>query len=266
MIDLVEYVGLRLARRFVFTERFLVKYGRFVPYYRVNTNQVDGLAIAEMYGRLLEKAGWRGRPRMTLEVGSGATNAVGYALAAHPITSPDGGVTLFDPYAVLLQDVDRVARQSLPPELLARVQRVTSLDGVADASVDLVLSSSVLEHLRDPAALFQELARVLAPGGVMLHCVDYRDHFFKYPFHFLLFSKATWDRWLDPGDLPRWRLRDHLTALRDAGFEVRVLDARRLPEDYARVCSRVSPEFDRSDPDLDVAQAVLFARRSAPST
>jgi SAM-dependent methyltransferase len=38
-----------------------------------------------------------------------------------------------------------------------------------DGSVDLVVSRSVVEHLRDNAAFFANCARVLRPGGVMLH-------------------------------------------------------------------------------------------------
>lgn len=34
-----------------------------------------------------------------------------------------------------------------------------------DASVDLVMSRSVFEHLTDPGAVYRELARVLKPGG-----------------------------------------------------------------------------------------------------
>ena len=34
-----------------------------------------------------------------------------------------------------------------------------------DASVDLVMSRSVFEHLTDPASVYRELARVLRPGG-----------------------------------------------------------------------------------------------------
>lgn len=36
---------------------------------------------------------------------------------------------------------------------------------VADGSVDLIMSRSVFEHLTDPAAVYAEFARVLAPGG-----------------------------------------------------------------------------------------------------
>ena len=37
-----------------------------------------------------------------------------------------------------------------------------------DACFDLVLSNSVLHHLQDPIPLFNEMARVLKPGGVIL--------------------------------------------------------------------------------------------------
>lgn len=36
---------------------------------------------------------------------------------------------------------------------------------LADASVDLVMSRSVFEHLTDPASVYAEFARVLRPGG-----------------------------------------------------------------------------------------------------
>jgi SAM-dependent methyltransferase len=38
-----------------------------------------------------------------------------------------------------------------------------------DGSADLVVSRSVVEHIRDNAAFFGNCARVLRPGGVMLH-------------------------------------------------------------------------------------------------
>lgn len=38
----------------------------------------------------------------------------------------------------------------------------------ADGRFDIVTANMVVEHLRDPAAQFREIARVLAPGGVFL--------------------------------------------------------------------------------------------------
>lgn len=50
-----------------------------------------------------------------------------------------------------------------------RVADATQRLPFADASVDLVTSRSVLEHLPDLGAFFAEAARVLRPGGEMIH-------------------------------------------------------------------------------------------------
>lgn len=39
---------------------------------------------------------------------------------------------------------------------------------LADASVDLIISRSVFEHLVDPDSVYRELARVLRPGGTII--------------------------------------------------------------------------------------------------
>ena len=39
---------------------------------------------------------------------------------------------------------------------------------VADASVDVIMSRSVFEHLDDPAAVYAEFARILKPGGRLI--------------------------------------------------------------------------------------------------
>lgn len=59
---------------------------------------------------------------------------------------------------------------------LATDPRVTAIEGwlpdalasVADASQDVVICNSVIEHLWEPLATLQELERILAPGGVLL--------------------------------------------------------------------------------------------------
>jgi SAM-dependent methyltransferase len=183
---LVEYVALRLARRFVFTERILKRVGRLVPYYRANANEVDARPVIELYERAVERSGRRlpANPAI-LEFGSGATNSVGYALAGHRLAGAHGRIVLFEPFASLDEAADRRHRVDLPPGIAQRVQRISMLQRVASGSVDLVLSHSVLEHVREPASTIAELDRVMAPSGIMVHVIDYRDHFFKYPFHFL---------------------------------------------------------------------------------
>jgi SAM-dependent methyltransferase len=58
----------------------------------------------------------------------------------------------------------------------------------ADASFDFIFSSSVLEHIRDRAAVYREMRRCLRSGGVMVHIMPSRTWkvlqlLFYYPHH-----------------------------------------------------------------------------------
>jgi SAM-dependent methyltransferase len=198
-----------------------------------------------------------------VEVGSGRTNSVGYLLAALGAAR----VICLEPIAELDRAHDEKLLKSIaslrnttPKGIADRVDRVHSLIGVRDGSVDIVLSSSVLEHVKELETTLGELKRVTRPAGTMLHLVDYRDHFFKYPYHFLQFSRATWEGLLDPGDLPRWRLSDHVLALRNLGYQVTILDRREDPEAFRAIKPRLAAEFDPADPDLAVTFAAILAR------
>lgn len=47
---------------------------------------------------------------------------------------------------------------------------------VEDGTVDVIWSKSVLEHVKAPVKLVEEMARILRPGGLMCHIIDLRDH------------------------------------------------------------------------------------------
>jgi len=61
----------------------------------------------------------------------------------------------------------------LPPGSTAREWRCENLEALtlADESVDLHVTQDVLEHVFDPARVFQEIARTLRPGGAHLFTV-----------------------------------------------------------------------------------------------
>ena len=61
--------------------------------------------------------------------------------------------------------------------------------------VDIVISSSVYEHVDDVEGITRALAGLTKPDGLQIHYVDLRDHFFKYPFEMLRFSESAWRRW-----------------------------------------------------------------------
>jgi SAM-dependent methyltransferase len=85
--------------------------------------------------------------------------------------------------------------------------RMESYDGehipLADSSVDLVLSKSVLEHVRPAQVrpLLAEMHRVLRPGGAMMHMVDLRDHMH------IEGDETVHGDWLDALTYPEWLFR-----------------------------------------------------------
>ena len=258
----LEYVALRIVRRFVFNEHVANRLARWLPYYAPSIGEQQPERIVAQYGVELARGGRQLSGARILEVGSGRTNGVGYGLIAAGAAS----AVLLEPFVDFDAKRDgalRAASIALANVETAKIRRARSFAEIAPTSIDLLLSNSVLEHVRDTVTFFADCARVLAPGGVMLHRVDYRDHFFKYPYGFLTFSDATWSRWLDPGDLPRWRLPDHLSALVDAGFSVSVFDRQTQPDAFARVRPRLTGRFAQPVPDIDVTSAVLLAQVAA---
>ncbi|MBS3958392.1 MAG: class I SAM-dependent methyltransferase [Xanthomonadaceae bacterium] len=69
------------------------------------------------------------------------------------------------------------------PRLRFAVDDATRLAGVADASIDLVVSFETLEHLADHDGLLAAFARVLAPGGLLLLSTPDRRTYSELPGH-----------------------------------------------------------------------------------
>jgi SAM-dependent methyltransferase len=71
---------------------------------------------------------------------------------------------------------------------------LSSLRSLPEACVDVVFSAAVMEHilLKDVTPLLAELFRVLRPGGVMVHTIDFRDHLAE-SLNSLRFSERVWE-------------------------------------------------------------------------
>ena len=136
--------------------------------------------------------------------------------------------------------------------LRPRPERMTLLEadiGEVAASagvepVDIVISSSVYEHLDDVEGITQALARLTMPDGIQIHYVDLRDHFFKYPFEMLRFSETTWRRWLNPSsNHNRYRLWDYRRAFQACFARVEIEVLSREEQEFRKLLPRIRSEF-----------------------
>lgn len=100
--------------------------------------------------------------------------------------------------------------------------------GIPDASVDVVYSNLVLEHIPPDVmwSILQECRRILKPGGVCWHNVDFTDHYshtFRNlsPINFLRYGPKLWR--LASNDIlymNRMRRIDYIRLFTSAGFTV----------------------------------------------
>ncbi len=183
----------------------------------------------------------------------------GFAVALHMLELGVRHVTLQDPYCERRNyrnkqlDPSRMAKffdndggTWLPKHEYITVTR-EPMERLASASsqiFDFVVSSSVLEHVSDLKSVIPACAQLTKPGGLNIHVVDLRDHYFKYPFEMLCYSTATWNRWLNASNnLNRWRLPQYQEIF-DGLFsrtEIHILES--LEEDFYKVRHRIRPEF-----------------------
>jgi SAM-dependent methyltransferase len=105
---------------------------------------------------------------------------------------------------------------------------------------DLIVSMSVLEHVRAPRAAMGRMYECLQPGGWMAHCVDLASHdrYESYPLEFLEVGERLWDlQFSNLGGPNRLRIGDYRRLLDETGFtEVYLFADRTFSErDVARM-------------------------------
>lgn len=110
--------------------------------------------------------------------------------------------------------------------------------------VDVVVSSSVYEHLEDVEGVTSALAVLTKPSGIQIHFVDLRDHFFRYPFEMLRFSRETWLNWLNPSsNHNRYRLWNYRSVFESCFENVDIEILTREVEAFQRLLPNIRPEF-----------------------
>jgi len=140
--------------------------------------------------------------------------------------------------------------------LEADIRKVESNHGLEP--VDIVLSSSVYEHLDDVPGITRALAALTKPDGTHIHFVDLRDHFFKYPFEMLRFSDGTWRRWLNPAtNHNRYRLWNYRSVF-EACFEqveIKILASEEAA--FRKLTPQIRPEFISDNMEENFASLIL---------
>jgi len=254
-LQLTEYITLRLIRKFVFNYKFLLKFGKYIPYFKVNTNQNNAVILVDRYINLVQK----NCPELLqlndlriLEIGAGTTNTVGLLLAEKLKCK----VNVYDPFVEFddITDRNNKIKYLIKPQTEQLVNRISKLD---TQKYHLILSNSVLEHVENPELLFHDLKNVLSIDGKMLHIVDYRDHFFKYPYFFLMFSDKIWNKWLNPGDLFRWRLDDHILLVDKTNLKIKIIYKKTELDKLKQINHKIIKKF-YSKKDWEVLEAVLI--------
>ena len=129
--------------------------------------------------------------------------------------------------------------------------------------IDLVLSTSVFEHLKEPETVTNSLAQLTSPTGSHLHFIDLRDHFFKYPFEMLCYSNATWERWLNPtSNLNRLRIFDYHNSFNRHFSKIEIVAEERDMDNFSLSHARIQKQFISGDDEKDsITQIHLVASK-----
>ncbi|MDP9333501.1 MAG: class I SAM-dependent methyltransferase [Actinomycetota bacterium] len=159
----------------------------------------------------------------------------------------------------------RALLESLNIHLFVQDARAT---GLASASVDLFVSTGVLEYIPRPtlAGLFREFRRICVEGAVMCHQIDLSDEFAYFDpsigaFNFLRYSSRRW-KYLDSPIVPQNRLRisDYRQVISEAGFVI-VSETNTDGKETELAGIRLAPEFQAySKADLLVIRSTLVAQ------
>lgn len=264
----LQYIILRVVRHFLPEKlvRFLLLHNWIIAA-GLETN--DPFAAVQRYIDVLAERGLSIAGKRVLVFGYGGRFDIGFAL----LKNGAAYVTLCDKYAPPDEIHNRHAFQQEEKYFLMqrdglrpRPEWMSLLQAdIRDESLtrnlelfDLVISSSVYEHVDDVEGITQSLARLTKPGGLHIHYVDLRDHLFKYPFAMLCFSKKTWRRWLNPSsNHNRYRVWNYRAAFESCFKQVEIDVLAREEAAFREALPHIRPEFISGDMAEDSVSLIL---------
>ncbi|MBE0671364.1 MAG: class I SAM-dependent methyltransferase [Anaerolineales bacterium] len=263
----IRYILPRLVRHFMpeGLARFLLKRRWII---RPGLESTDPFSAVERYIETLSANGTAVQGKRMLVFGYGGRFAVGVELlkrgAAH--------VVLCDHFVLLDHERNRELLSAYghylkleQDEVRPRSEFITLLHGDIREEkiqkqiqhVDIILSTSVYEHLDDVPGITAALVKLTTPQGVHLHFVDLRDHYFKYPFEMLKYSANVWRNFLNPtSNLNRFRLNDYQRIFDENFQEVKITVLERLLDEFNQVKEQVRSEFKTGNDAVDAVTLV----------
>lgn len=198
----------------------------------------------------------------------------GYGVGIHLLELGAARVVLQDPFAPerkmrnqAIPEALRhtyLSRQGAPKDERLQVVRehLKPYAERAPESIDIIVSSSVLEHVDHVAGLAGACRRLTRPGGINIHFIDLRDHYFKQPFEMLCYSEQTWRRWLNASNnLNRLRLPDYKNVFGQQFDDVSIEVTKYLRREFRQACPRIRPEFLTGMEDIDAAAIIRLEAR-----
>ena len=143
---------------------------------------------------------------------------------------------------------------------------------IAKASIDCFYTVATLEHI-PPSDLEDVLAyssKLLSPGGLSVHIVDYTDHYARHGnglplFNFLTFDEGSWKPYnSDYQYVNRLRHSQVLGMFERTGMKILRHDPK-VAKPEPQVTSRLAAEFAHLQPDdLFTIEGTIVARHAMP--
>jgi SAM-dependent methyltransferase len=251
-------------------------------------------SVFEKYLRFLgaqDRAGFLAG-KSVLEIGPGDTVTIALLFLAYGAAR----VICFDRFPLVQnREKNRLSAlrllEILPAQQKARLEKIISFDGSADitrdrdclryshdatgaipaqdATIDLVVSNAVLEHVSDLEALFCEMARSMKPGAAMVHAADLGPHQldFRTALDFLAVPERLWQMMTSHRGAPnRARKSCYELLLKKHCFEILKFEVteRFTPEDIDLITASV-PHLRQtmSREDLSCRSILFSARKTA---
>jgi SAM-dependent methyltransferase len=204
----------------------------------------------------------------------------GWAIGVHLLEAGAAKVILQDPFApervwhthrglseallnkYLVQNGDRW--QPRTDQLHLERTHLEAYAAKFPTSVDVICSNSVLEHVTNVESLVSAMALLLKPTGQTVHFVDLRDHYFRYPFEMLCYSRETWEGWLNASNtLNRLRRGEYEAIFRRHFPQVEITTISALADEFAQAKPRIRSEFLTGDDSYDSTAIIRIEARLA---